>query len=172
VNSKSKTFLVILGTLIIGMLLGGLGYSVVLRLRMNRLHAMLGPDMFSERLLHAAQPLSNAEFESAKKIISETGKQIHATIETSRSQMDLVVDSMVVRLDSVLNDQQMMRLRREIGTLRSGPPPRPGGPPRGPGRQPFGRGNPPPPPEDRGAPHQPGNPPPEYPPPDPQRPSP
>jgi hypothetical protein len=169
VNLKTKTSLAILGTLLIGMILGALLYSIVVHLRMNRLHSMLGPDMFSERLLDAAGPLNDAEYKAAKNIIGETGMRIHATIDSSRIRMDAVVDSMVVRLDSVLSDQQMARLRREIGTIRSGPPSGRGLPPR-PGGPLFGHGSPQPPGRD-GQPPRPGGPPPDRPPPNPPQPN-
>jgi hypothetical protein len=153
VNIKAKTSLVILSTLIIGMILGALALSVIIGFRMNRLHAMMGPDMFAERLLNAAGPLSVGNYTAAKKIIDEAGEQIHTVIESSRSQMDSVVDSMLVRLDSVLDEKQIARMRREIGSLRAGRLPGGGGPP---------------PPEPGVWPPRPSGPPPEHPPSEPQ----
>jgi hypothetical protein len=129
VNIKAKTSLIILGTLIIGLIVGALAHSVIVRFRMDKLHAMAGPrgpHMLTERLLGAAGPLELEQKAVAKQIIEETGEQIHDLIEASRSQMDAVVDSMMTRLDSVLDDQQIARMRKAIGSLRAGPPPSPG----------------------------------------------
>jgi hypothetical protein len=151
-----KPALVIIGTLIIGMILGALSLSVFLRNRMDRLHGMMERGGFQQTLIEAIGPMNAAQRSVVEGEIRQSFLRIDSTMNASRTQIDTMIDSLNVRLDSLLTPDQRARLQREIGNRhrgRGGPPfggPPHGGPPHdgpshGGAREPF-------PPRDQGQP--------------------
>jgi len=130
-----KPTLVIIGTLIIGMILGALSLSVFMRYRMERLHGMMGHGGFQQSLMEAIGPMSAAQRAAVEEEIRKSSVGIDSTMNAGRGQIDAMIDSMNVRLDSLLTPEQRARVHREIGNRphgHGGPPfgePPPGGPP-------------------------------------------
>jgi hypothetical protein len=137
-----KPALIIIGTLLIGMVLGALVLSLVVRYRMDRLHKMMGRAGFQQMVLQAVSPLSESQRQAVEQEIAASSLRVDSTINAGKGQIDAMIDSMMTRLDSLLTDEQRSRLHREVGSRAPGH----GGPP--PGGFPFGR----PPPEPHGGP--------------------
>jgi hypothetical protein len=139
---KAKPAVVIIGTLIIGMILGALGLSVFMHYRMQHLHNMMGRNGFQQRLLESISPLSDSQRRAVEQVIDLSSVKIDSTISLSRLRMDAIIDSMIAQLDTQLSAEQKARMHKTIG-LR---PPRHGAPPFGlppfggppPDRQPHG----------------------------------
>jgi hypothetical protein len=163
----TKPTLVILGTLIVGIALGALLFSVFMRYRMQHLHKMMGPKGFHRSLTEAIGPMSGTQDSAVNSEIQRSSLRIDSTINAGRMQVDAMIDSMMTRLDSMLTADQRKRLHKELGARfgRGGPPPgmphmggpRPGDrrhdgpPPRNhpdDSRQPHDRPDDPPPPRD------------------------
>jgi hypothetical protein len=147
-----KPALVIGVTLLLGMVLGALAWSVLMHYRMDRLHGMMRPQGIQERLIESIGPMSDAQRQAVTEEIRRSSLRIDAAIDSGRASMDRMIDSMKVRLDSLLTPEQQARLRRSVGDRahrRGGPFGGPGLPPREGGPRPGfdGRERPPEPPE-------------------------
>ncbi|HEY3296708.1 MAG TPA: hypothetical protein VGL38_14855 [bacterium] len=144
---EPKPALVVIGTLLIGMALGALLLSVVMRFRMERLHHMMGHGGFQQSLIEAIGPMNDTQRTAVEEEIRQSSVRIDSTMNASRGQIDAMIDSMNVRLDSLLTPEQRTRLHQEIGRRPHGR----GGPPFGGPR--FG-GLPPPDGRHNGSPHE------------------
>lgn len=145
-----KPSLIIIGTLLIGMVLGALTLATVVHHRMERLHALRTRGGMPQHLLAAIGPLS-AQQGAVTMELERTAAQIDSTIQSSHRFIAATLDSMASRVDSLLTPEQRVRLHRELDRRIPGGPEGPGGPPFG-GRPPRGprpgdRPDEPPPPE-------------------------
>jgi hypothetical protein len=108
-----KPTLVVIGTLLIGIILGALTLSVFMRYRMDRLRGMAGPRGFQHSLIAAIGPMSEAQRTLVEEEVRRSSVRIDSTMNASRSQIDVMIDSMNVRLDSLLTPDQRARLHRD-----------------------------------------------------------
>jgi hypothetical protein len=125
----AKPAIVISCTLIIGMILGALLLSVIMYYRMQQLHHLMGRRGMHDRLIEALGPLSSAQRDAVKQEIEKSSIRIDSTFNAGRLQIDAMFDSMVVRLDLLLTEEQRIRLHQEVTRRRSMAPPRMGIPP-------------------------------------------
>jgi hypothetical protein len=146
-----KPTLVIIGTLIIGMVLGALSWSALMRHRMEHLHGMMGHGGFQQSLISAIGSMSSEQRVVVEGVIGRTFQRMDSTINAGKSQIDSMIVTMNARLDSVLTPEQRASLRREIGNRPRGPngppfggPHQGGPPPDGPNGGRFGQPPPPP----------------------------
>ena len=120
-----KSTLIIIGTLVIGMLLGAASLSVVMRHRVERLHGMMRHGGLPQHMLEAIGPLPDAQRAAVQQVLDQTSLQVDSTIQGNRREVHAMIDSMVTRLDSLLTDEQRLRLHHEVGARfsgREGPP--------------------------------------------------
>ena len=130
-KTKTRTLVILLVTLLMGMLIGSLLHGNVMKRRMEKhFRELRHPRGFISRM----DDILELEG-SQKEKIHEILKSHHKLLDEHRSQLDAIVDSLKVDLRKHLTEEQIKKLE-ERGPRRRFP----GGPPGGP----RGKGGPPP----------------------------
>lgn len=145
---ETRSAVILLLTLLLGVLLGGLAAGAAARHRDAKLMRMQRPPSFAEHMRGVIRPDDEAQWERIRPVVEETGRRNEQVRHELRERMRMELDSLRMRLDTLLDDEQRARLaefaRRAPpppgfgGRGRGGPPP-PGAPGHGPPR-----GGPPP----------------------------
>jgi len=124
-----KPALIIIGTLIIGMILGAFISSMFIHRRFEHIRSTLGPRVFPERIMRAIGPMDEDQREAVMTVVEQTSEKMRAVMDGSRGKMRAVMDSMLVELSPMLSDEQMERLKDRIGRMHErgmrGPPGKP-----------------------------------------------
>jgi hypothetical protein len=127
-NTKAKSIAVITGALIIGIIIGALGSSLI-RQKMweDRVSRFRTPEGFTERILDRIDPDPDKR-EAVKNVLIEQHENLAQKFENTRMQMEVHVDSVLIRLQPFLTEEQLKRaehvLKRRPRHMR-----RPGGKP-------------------------------------------
>jgi hypothetical protein len=132
-HTKTKSILVLSGVLIIGIIIGALGSSL---LRQNMLEERISrfrtPEGFTERILDRIDPDPDKR-EAVKNVLIKQHKRLTEKFEHTRMQMESHVDSVLLQLKPLLTEEQLERathfLKRRPRHMR-----RPGGKPERPPR--------------------------------------
>ncbi len=109
-STKTKTLLIILGTLVIGVAIGALGSGVM---RHNRLEKFERMD-HSRRFLHAMENIIQPDTEQKAEIESVMEKYSNQMVdirERHQGEITTILDSMRNALDGLLTDEQKNRLQ-------------------------------------------------------------
>jgi hypothetical protein len=131
--TKTKSILVLTSVLIIGIIIGALG-STLLRQNMleERISRFRTPEGFTERILDRIDPDPDKR-EAVKNVLIEQHKILAQKFEHTRMQMEAHVDSVLIRLQPFLTEEQLERaahvLKRRARHMRR-PGGKPGRPPR------------------------------------------
>lgn len=149
---KTKTTLILLFTLLIGILLGLFLDRTVMRFRFQRRFTEVRQPRGITRMLENLIRPDESQYQGVKDILEKYSKKLHDQREKSFQQMDVIMDSLRTELDRILTDEQKVRLKNEFERMkqRRERMPRPGEMPppfdRPPARPPaMDHGQPPPP---------------------------
>ena len=156
-SPKTKSVLLLLATLVIGLILGALMNGYFVRQRLDHIGGLMNPAGFGEHMEEVIQPTSDEQREAIRKILDSAAPKAIAAMRESRAVMRALNDSVKAELANILTDEQMKRLDDRTRFRRRGPF-QPGLPPMlddSTGRRPRGEGRrrrfgnrPPPPPRD------------------------
>jgi hypothetical protein len=132
-NTKAKSISVLAGVLIIGIIIGALGSSLI---RQNvweeRISRFRTPEGFTERILDHIDPDPDKR-EAVKNVLIEQHRQLTKKFDHTRIQMEAHADSVLLQLKPLLNEEQIERaahfLKRRPRHMRR-PGGKPGRPPR------------------------------------------
>jgi hypothetical protein len=122
-NLKLKSSLIIIMTLIIGMVLGGLIVDTFLkkdRIR-DRIAHLRKPEGFVQRFEQIIEP-DSAQREIIRDILKAHFDRVEKTSVHFREQMRVLNDSLRMELEPILTEQQKEKLRRRLHRF---PPMRP-----------------------------------------------
>lgn len=135
-NARTKSGLVLLATLLIGMVLGALLFGTVQRQRFQHALRLVRPDRLAASVEQVVQPTDAMQRQAVRDILKQFDSQMRAHREEGTQRMRAGLDSLQARLSSVLDEGQMERLREHLtrhrGALRRPPRGHPPGPPRPP----------------------------------------
>lgn len=121
-RTKTKSILVLTSVLIIGIIIGALGNSIISRsMWKERVSRFRTPEGFTERILDRIDPDSDKR-DAVEKILLEQYHQLTKKFENTRIEMEAHVDSVLQKLKPLLNEEQMERAKRFLKRR----PPRPG----------------------------------------------
>lgn len=117
-TERKRTIAIIAGTLIVGILIGVLGSAIVARryyhgerdVKGSRPGDRSSREDFAKRLMHIVQA-DSAQQNQMRPIVEETGIQIEAIQSHSRDEVQLAIDSMELKLQTVLRPDQLERLK-------------------------------------------------------------
>lgn len=118
-NLQVKPSLIILGTLLIGIILGVLLSGALIRERHHRIEAMLGPPRFAERIIKVVKPRDVEKRKAIAAIVEKTSLRIRDLTRETRTGMHAVVDSMFSELKPLLNEEQSKRLEKHLGDRKA-----------------------------------------------------
>ena len=118
-NLQVKPALIIIGTLLIGIVLGALMARTLADRRHQIIGDMMRPDMLSIRLIKIIEPLESDQREAVTAIVEETASRVRNLTRETRSEMHTVMDSMFTELKPLLTNEQNARLEKHIGDRRA-----------------------------------------------------
>lgn len=132
-NTKTKSIFVLIGVLLIGIIIGAMG-STVIRRQMweDRISRYKTPDGFINHLLETIQPDPDQK-EAVEKILYEHHKKMMRIGEESRKMIKNHADSLIIELKPILTAEQLEKLEKFLSRKRPG------------GKHPRGEPGPPPP---------------------------
>jgi hypothetical protein len=137
-KTDTKTGLIIVATLLIGILIGALGSGFMVHRFARRMADMRHRDMFVERMIELIQPAPEQEAE-VRDILTRHAEEFTKLADGFQEDTAALFDSLRSELDPVLTDEQKERMEERherLGKfLRHGhrpPHDKPGGAPRRP----------------------------------------
>ena len=118
-NTRTKSTIVLIGVLLIGIIIGALG-STMLRRNMweDRVARFRSPQGFAERFIKIIQPDPQQE-KAVQEILLKHHKKMLSITELSRERVKIHADSLLIDLEPILSTEQMERAKK---VLRRGPP--------------------------------------------------
>ena len=136
-KARSKGAAILLATLVLGMVLGGLLHGYVQRERFRDALRLARPPELVADIERAVQPRDDAQGEAIRQILRETMQRLQQQRLADHKQLRSTIDSMEAALLPLLDEAQQDRLQRHL----SGPRQlmRPGGERPGPPRRPMRR---------------------------------
>jgi hypothetical protein len=140
VKLETRSALILLFTLLLGLALGAVATGAAARLRADQLARMQRPTGFVEHMRQVIRPRDAAQWDSLRPALEATAQQHHAIRRRMHDGMRASLDSLRIRIAPLLDEEQRARLddfaRRPPPRPRGGPPPGPAGgwppPPGGP----------------------------------------
>jgi hypothetical protein len=150
-TDRTKSALLIGGTLVIGMILGGLFNAALVNRRFDEVARLGSPRGLAFRIEEVIQPESEEQAEAIRAVVDEAAPKFMEVFVDSRERMRMLVDSIMAELEPLLTEEQLQRLRSDMRMRSEAPPfmrgpgfgPRDGPPPGEPGER-RGRRRPPP----------------------------
>ena len=111
-KTNTKTALVIIATLVIGILIGVLGSGFMVHRFARRVPDMRHSEVFVERMIDIIEPAPEQE-EEIRGILTRHAEQFTEITEGFRAETTTLMDSLRTELDSVLTDEQRARLEEK-----------------------------------------------------------
>lgn len=108
-NVKTKTFLVIVLTLVVGIIIGALANRALLQNRVRRVFSMRSPNVFTQSYLESIKPDAEQN-KQIKEILERNGQLLDEIRAKSREDLETVMAAMMSELESVLSPEQLKRL--------------------------------------------------------------
>lgn len=109
---KTRTIMVLIGTLLIGVIIGVISTNLMHFKRLeDRMKGFRDPDKFIERIEKSIEPTEDQR-EKLREILYAHHKKIVETGEEFRSRMRVNSDSLKIQLNSVLTDEQIEKMER------------------------------------------------------------
>ena len=153
-SARTKSILLLLATLLIGMVLGALVNARLAEQRLERIAFLRSSHGFVRFWEEAVEPQDEAQREAIEAVLQQSARRLAEHMRTSQGEMQDIIDSTKTQLDVLLTPEQRARLERRMQRRREnrfedrrprfeerrGPPGR-GGPPGG--REPPPRERPP-----------------------------
>ncbi|MFQ5752289.1 MAG: hypothetical protein ACE5HI_09855, partial [bacterium] len=112
-NTKTKTTLIILGTLIIGIVLGVLGSGTWRQKKEHRIESMLAHQRFRNVMENIIQPTPEQR-DAIDKILKKRSNQISAINAKHQNEVLTIVDSLRADLATVLTKEQQSHLEESL----------------------------------------------------------
>ena len=115
---KSKTWIILIFTLLIGIVLGVFLDRTVMKFRFQkRFKEVRQPRGITRMLEDLIQP-DETQYKAVKDILEKYSKRLHDQREKSFQQMDVVMDSLRAELDQILTDEQKARLKQDMERMK------------------------------------------------------
>lgn len=119
-NTKTKSGLVLIGVLLIGIIIGAMGSTMVRRqMWEDRISRFKSPEGFLDRFVKTIQPKPD-QIEAIKKILIKHHEKMKTISEESRNMIKNHADSLIIELKPVLTDEQLERTKKVIRRRRPG----------------------------------------------------
>jgi hypothetical protein len=114
-SARLQSTLVIVGTLLIGMVLGALLWSTIVTKRTERISQLRQPAHFLKFLEEVIQPQDEEQREAIRSVVNAHSMQFRAMFAELRSRGD----SLQIKLAPLLSEAQQDRLKTALGKRRS-----------------------------------------------------
>lgn len=121
-TDRTKSALLIGGTLLIGMIIGGLFNAALVNRRFSEVARFRSPGGLALRIEEVIQPESEEQAEAIRAVLDGAAPKFMEAFEESRTRIRALTDSIMGELEVILTDEQMDRLRSDM-RVRGEPPP-------------------------------------------------
>ena len=122
IKPKTKSFLIIFITLIIGMAIGFEISEILIQKRFDEFKAARKPKSFVNLFEQILQP-GEKQKEAIEPILLKYQKKVDGIISGGREQVDIQIDSLAGELKPFLTNEQMNNFITETQKMKKGPPP-------------------------------------------------
>lgn len=112
-KARTKTILSLTGTLIIGMVLGGLITMRIVNQRIDNLRELRNRKGFSEHIIKAAKPDADQE-EAIRPLLEEFGDRMESLSQIHKGEVKRNLTELQDSLALHLNEKQMKRVRKRL----------------------------------------------------------
>lgn len=116
-KTRTKTVLILVGTLVLGMVLGALLTGLVVRHRLGHLDHLRTPSGFAQEMMQSIEPTGLDQKEALRKALSSHARRMRTIRERYRNELRAEVDSMHVAAEELLTPEQEQRLREKMNQL-------------------------------------------------------
>ena len=116
-KTNTKTVLIIVATLLIGILIGALGSGFMVHRVARRMADMRHREMFVERMVDVIDPAADQEAE-VRDILTRHAEQFAAISDSFHRETSALFDSLRSELDPILTDEQKARLEERGRRVR------------------------------------------------------
>jgi len=113
-SPRTKSVLILIATLVLGVLLGAVLTGWWVQSRVDRLRAVRTSDGFVERVVRRVEPVSTAQRDSITEITQYRARQLSDLRQSHRRDTRAILDSLCQDLQPVLTDEQAARLERQM----------------------------------------------------------
>jgi len=113
-SPRTKSVLLLVVTLLLGIVLGGVLTGWWVQNRADRVRALRTPSGFVERVVERVEPTSAAQRDSVEVIARRAARQLERLRRSHRQQTMTVLDSMRTELGVVLSEEQINTLDRRL----------------------------------------------------------
>ena len=113
-TARTKSILLLLATLLIGMVLGALVNARLAEQRLERLAFLRTSRGFVRFWEEAVEPQDEAQREAIEAVLQQAGRRLAEHMRTSQGEMQNIIDSTKTRLDALLTPAQRERLEQRM----------------------------------------------------------
>ena len=130
-SSRARIAAVLIATLVLGMVVGALGFSVYQRHRFRDALSLARPALFTARLQRAIGPVEEERRERIGAVLRRVDERMRAHRIARDRERRAQLDSIRAALHPLLTDEERRRLERHLERhkrwMRRGPAPHRGG---------------------------------------------
>lgn len=126
-NTRTKSIAILVGTLLLGMVLGGVLVGTISRNREGDRGKLIRPGGFVEHLKGVIEPTSDEQWEQVRPILERVGMEHRGIISDAHKELKASFDSLLVELEAYLEPEQLKRLKEEHARMGRAKHRRPGG---------------------------------------------
>ena len=125
-NPKVKSFLLLLISLLVGMLLGFLLKTKIIDYRFEQIRGLRKPDAMQNMMIEIIEP-SEEQLNELKPILEKHQSKFASIMLESRVNAKILIDSLVHDISKVITEEQLERLHEHLPLMerdsgRRGPP--------------------------------------------------
>ncbi|MCC3861192.1 hypothetical protein [Pseudemcibacter aquimaris] len=117
-KKKTKTFLILISTLIIGMLIGGALVGRVVKVRIDKLQSFTTADGFVNQYAEIIGEMPADQKEVVMPILERSGNEMETLMKNTRTQFSQINDKLESELKNHLNDEQLKAITIRKNTIR------------------------------------------------------
>lgn len=135
-SPRTKSILLLLVTLVLGVVLGALLNARLAQERMERIAFLRSQRGFMRFLEDVVEPESPEQRQAVRDVLRRSAQRMAEVREQHRAEMQSILDSTRTELEGVLTDRQLEQLEQRLEMHRmnhrrgrGGPPPHRGPPP-------------------------------------------
>lgn len=114
---RTKTALILVGTLLLGVVLGALATGVFVRHRIHHLRKLRTPAGFTQEMMQAIEPTGPEQRDALRTALESHVRNMRDIRERYRKELRAEVDSMHAAAGDLLTPEQQERMREKMKEL-------------------------------------------------------
>lgn len=117
-TARTKSTLLLLGTLLIGMLLGVFVHTLMVENRIERLTSLRSQAGFVKFMDKMIEPTDDAQREAIRDVLEGTAERLGVHHAESREAVEEIMESFRASVDSLLTEEQIDALNERMERMR------------------------------------------------------